>query len=208
MGKIDERNRSTGSPSLFKNVWMKSFLLYGILFAVLSIAILILVKVFNVGDTQFFWDVKAFVAEYGLAGIFFATILAGTVVPLGSPALVVAAALLGVPKIPLIFVATTGFTIGMVVNYGLVYYLGRPYITKKMSAEKLEEFTRLWERWGWMLYTVFGLIPVLPVELLAFVCGFLKTRIDYFLILSFTPRFIVFLLLAYFGEYVGTWIGV
>lgn len=208
MGEIDERNRSTGSPSLFKNAWMKSFLLYGVLFAVVGIAILILVKVFNVGGTQLFWDVKAFVAEYGLAGIFFATVLAGTVVPLGSPALVVAAALLGVPKIPLIFVATTGFTIGMAVNYGLVYYLGRPYITKKMSADKLVDLTRLWERWGWMLYAVFGLIPVLPVELLAFVCGFLKTRIDHFLILSFTPRFIVFLLLAYFGEYVGTWIGV
>ena len=208
MGKIDEGNRSTGSSSLFKNAWMKSFLIYGIVFAVLGIAILILVKVFNVSDTPLFLDVKAFVAEYGLAGIFFATILAGTIVPMGSPALVMAAALLGVPKIPLIFVATTGFTIGMAVNYGIVYYLGRPYITKKMSAEKLEELTRLWERWGWTLYAVFGLIPVLPVELLAFVCGFFKTRIDHFLILSFTPRFIVFLLLAYFGEYVGMWLGV
>lgn len=208
MGKINERNRSTDSSSLFKNAWMKSFLLYGIVFAVLGTAILILIKIFNVGDTPLFLDVKAFVAEYGLAGIFFATILAGTIVPMGSPALVMAAALLGVPKIPLIFVATTGFTIGMVVNYGIVYYLGRPYITKKMSAEKLKELTRLWERWGWKLYAVFGLIPVLPVELFAFVCGFLKTRIDHFLILSFTPRFIVFLLLAYFGEYIGMWLRV
>jgi membrane protein YqaA with SNARE-associated domain len=208
MGKIDERNRSTGSSNLFKNTWINSLLLYGIVFAVLGIAILILIKFFNIGDTPLFLDVKAFVAEYGLVGIFFATILAGTVVPLGSPALVVAAALLGVPKIPLIFVATTGFTIGMAVNYGLSYYLGRPYITKKMSAEKLEELTRLWERWGWMLYTVFGLIPVLPVELLAFLCGFLKTRLDHFLVLSFVPRLIVFLLLAYFGEHVGVWIGV
>jgi membrane protein YqaA with SNARE-associated domain len=187
---------------------MKSFLLSGVMFTILGIAILIILKVFNIGDTPLFLDVKAFVVEYGLAGIFFATILAGTIVPMGSPALVMAAALLGVPKIPLILVATTGFTIGMAVNYSLVYYLGRPYITKKMSAEKLEELTRLWERWGWILYVVFGFIPVLPVELLAFVCGFLKTRIDHFLILSFTPRFIVFLLLAYFGEYIGMWIGI
>ncbi|KON26104.1 hypothetical protein AC480_06385, partial [miscellaneous Crenarchaeota group archaeon SMTZ1-55] len=80
---------------------------------------------------------QAFVADYGLVGIFFATLLAGTVVPLGSPALVVAAALFGAPKIPLIGVATTGFTLGMLVNYGLAYYLGRPYVRKKVSAEKL-----------------------------------------------------------------------
>lgn len=187
---------------------MKSLILYGIVFVVLGIVLLILIKAFNIGDIPFFLDVKAFVVEYGLAGIFFATIIAGTIVPMGSPALVMAAALLGVPKIPLIFVATTGFTIGMAVNYGIVYSLGRPYIAKKMSTEKLEELTSLWEKWGWTLYVVFGLIPVLPVELLAFVCGFLKTRIDHFLILSFVPRFIVFLLLAYFGEYVGMWLGV
>ena len=207
MGKIDEESRSTESAKLFKNAWMKTFVLYGIVFTAVGIALLILVKVFNLGDTPLFLDVKAFVAEYGLVGIFFATVLAGTVVPLGSPALVVAAALLGVPKIPLVFVATTGFTLGMAVNYGLVYSLGRPYITKKMSATKLEELTRLWERWGWMIYVIFGLIPVLPVELLAFLCGLLKTRVDHFLVFSFVPRLIVFLLLAYFGEYVGLWIG-
>jgi len=207
LGKIDEESRSTESAKLFKNAWMKTFVLYGIVFTAVGIALLILVKVFNLGDTPLFLDVKAFVAEYGLVGIFFATVLAGTVVPLGSPALVVAASLLGVPKIPLVFVATTGFTLGMAVNYGLVYSLGRPYITKKMSATKLEELTRLWERWGWMIYVIFGLIPVLPVELLAFLCGLLKTRVDHFLVFSFVPRLIVFLLLAYFGEYVGLWIG-
>jgi membrane protein YqaA with SNARE-associated domain len=78
---------------------------------------------------------------------------------------------------------------------------------KKVSAERLEETTRLWNRWGWILYTIFGLIPVLPVELLSLFCGLLKTRLDVFLALSFTPRLIVFAILAYFGEYVGTWIG-
>jgi membrane protein YqaA with SNARE-associated domain len=207
LGKIDEESQSTESAKLFKNAWMKTFILYGIVFTAVGLALLILVKAFNLGDTPLFLDVKAFVGEYGLVGIFFATVLAGTVVPLGSPALVVAASLLGVPKIPLVFVATTGFTLGMAVNYGLVYSLGRPYITKKMSATKLEELTRLWERWGWMIYVVFGLIPVLPVELLAFLCGLLKTRVDHFLVFSFVPRLIVFLLLAYFGEYVGLWIG-
>jgi len=208
MFETEGRNSSKGFSDLLKTSWVKSSIILGIVLVALGLIILFLLKFFNIGGTQLFLDMKAFVAEYGLIGVFFATILAGTFVPLGSPALVVAAALLGTPKIPLILVATTGFTIGMMINYGLAYRLGRPYVAKKMSAEKLEEIMHLWGRWGWILYTIFGLIPVLPVELLSFVCGLLKTRLDIFVILSFVPRLIVFAILAYFGEYVGVWIGI
>jgi len=207
MFKSTDRDAPKGFSGLLKTSWVRSSILVGVIIIAVGLIILCLFRSFNVGSSQFFGDLKAFVAEYGLVGIFFATILAGTVVPLGSPALVVAAALFGVPKVPLVIVATTGFTIGMLVNYGLAYYLGRPYVRKKVSVEKLEDVIHVWERWGWLLYTVFGLIPVLPVELLAFICGLLKTRLDVFLVLSFVPRLVVFIILAYFGEYVGWWIG-
>jgi membrane protein YqaA with SNARE-associated domain len=187
---------------------VKTSVILGIITVAIGLTILLLLKFFNIGGTQLFLDAKDLVAEYGLIGIFFATILAGTFVPLGSPALVVAAALLEVPKIPLILIATAGFTIGMMINYGLAYRLGRPYVMNKMSAEKLAEIMHLWDRWGWILYTIFGLILVLPVELLSFICGLLKTRLDVFLILSFVPRLIVFAILAYFGEQAGIWIGI
>jgi len=103
--------------------------------------------------------------------------------------------------------AAIGFTVGMTINYFLAYRLGRPFISKKLGVEELETVTALWNRWGWILYVVFGVIPVLPVEFLALVCGLLKTRIQTFLILSFTPRLAVFILLAYFGEALGGWIG-
>jgi membrane protein YqaA with SNARE-associated domain len=67
--------------------------------------------------------------------------------------------------------------------------------------------TRVWNKYGWIIYTVFGLIPVLPVELLAFICGFLKTRITTFLTLSFIPRLIIFAILVQFGQQVGNWLG-
>jgi len=208
MSKAKGKNSPEKFSDLLKTSWVKSSIKIGIIFAAIGLVMLLLFKIFNIGGTQLFFDAKAFVENYGLMGIFFATILAGTVVPLGSPALVVAAALLGVSPLPLILVATTGFTIGMSVNYGLAYCLGRPYVMKKVSAEKLEEITGLWGRWGWVLYTIFGLIPVLPVELLSLVCGVLKTRLDVFLILSFIPRLIVFTILAHFGEYAGLWIGI
>ncbi len=100
------------------------------------------------------------------------------------------------------------FTVGLSVNYVLAYRFGRPFVMKRMDGEHLEQVTRLWDRWGLFVYVVFGLTPVLPVELLSFVCGFLKTPVATFLVLSFVPRLIVFAVIVFFGRYIGVWIGV
>jgi membrane protein YqaA with SNARE-associated domain len=193
---------------LLKASWMRSSIKLALLLTVAGVIVIGLLKVFNVAEAPLFSSMEAFFMSYGLAGIFLATIIAGTIVPLGSPALVVAAALFGVNPILLILVATTGFTIGMTINYALAYRLGRPYVSKKISPAHIEQVARAWHKWGWIIYTVFGLIPVLPVELLAFIGGLLKTRLSIFIALSFVPRLIVFTLLAYFGQSMGAWLGV
>jgi len=206
---MPEQSQKTneGTTSLIKAAWMRSSIKLALIATIAGLIAIWLLKAFNVAGTQFFSDMETFFVNYGLAGIFLATIAAGTIVPLGSPALVVAAALFGVNPVLLILVASIGFTIGMTINYGLAYRLGRPYVQKRVSAEHLEEMTHTWNKWGWIIYTIFGLIPVLPVELLSFICGFLKTRIATFLALSFVPRLIIFAILVYFGQYVGTWLG-
>jgi membrane protein YqaA with SNARE-associated domain len=195
-----------GLSDLLKASWMRSSIKLALIATVAGLIIIWLLKIFNIAGTPLFSDIGNFFANYGIAGIFLATIAAGTIVPLGSPALVVAASPF-VNPILLILVATVGFTIGMTINYGLAYRLGRPYVQKRMPAEHLEEMTFVWNKWGWKIYTIFGLIPVLPVELLAFICGFLKTRIATFLALSFVPRLIIFAILVYFGQHVGVWLG-
>jgi len=202
-----EKGREKFSNAL-RISWIKSSIFLGIILLAIGLTAILILKILNVGSTQLFIDAKAFVKEYGLIGIFFATLLAGTIVPLGSPALVVAAASFGVQPIPLILVATVGFTIGMTINYGLACSLGRPYVMKKVGAAKLEEISVLWGKWGWIIYTVFGFIPFLPVELLSLFCGLIKARIDIFLVLSFTPRLVVFTILTYFGGQIGGWIGI
>jgi len=182
-------------------------LVLGAIAAVLGILTLFFLKSIDVGSTWYVSDARAFVANYGLVGIFLITILAGTLIPMGSPALVVASAILGLEKIPLILASTSGFTIGMLTNYAIAYYLGRPFVMKRTSEERLMEMTRLWGRFGWILYTIFGLIPVLPVELLSLFCGMVKARLGTFLILTFASRLIVFTILAYFGEMASFWLG-
>jgi len=199
---------SEAPKSLLKASWMRSSIILAFLAVIVALILIWLLKAFNVAGMPVFSDMEAFFLNYGLAGIFVATIAAGTIIPLGSPALVVAAALFGVNPVLLILVATIGFTIGMTINYALAYRLGRPYVKKRISTKHLEEMTYAWNKWGWIIYTIFGLIPVLPVEFLSFICGFLKTRIATFLVLSFIPRLIIFAILVYFGQSVGAWLGV
>lgn len=193
--------------SVLKISWVKSSIVVGLVFLVIGLVLIFIFKYLEVSKMQWFLDVKSFVKEYGFVGIFFATILAGTVVPLGSPALVVTGASFGLDPVFLALTAAVGFTIGMTINYLLACRFGRPFLAKKMGAEGLEAATAIWNRRGWILYILFGAVPILPVEFLALVCGLLKTRIQTFLILSFTPRLVVFMLLAYFGEALGGWIG-
>jgi membrane protein YqaA with SNARE-associated domain len=201
------KKQERGLRDLFKASWMRSSIKLAIVATIAGVILIWLLKIFNFGGLQFFSDMESFFVDYGLAGIFFATIVAGTIIPLGSPALVVAAALFDLNPISLILIASAGFTIGMTINYYLAHHFGRPFLQRRVSAEHLEEMTFYWKKWGWPLYFIFGLIPVFPVELISFVCGFLETRIATFLVLSFIPRLIVFAILVYFGQNIATWIG-
>ena len=191
---------------LLKASWVKTSIKLGMILTAAAIITIWLLKTFNVAATPIFSNMETFFLNYGLAGIFFATILAGTVIPLGSPALVAIAAFF-VDPFQLILVASTGFTLGMTINYTFAYKLGRPYVSRKISTEQLGEIDRAWNKWGIALFIIFGLTPVLPVELLSFICGLLKTHIAKFLVISFIPRLIVFALIVYFGKYIGAWIG-
>ena len=197
----------TSFRDLLKASYVRTSIKLGILLTIAGLIVIWLLKVFNVAATPLFANLQTFFINYGLAGIFLATILAGTIVPLGSPALVAVAALF-IDPIPLILVASIGFTIGMTINYALAYKLGRPFVAKRMEPEHLDQIMHAWSKWGLVIYVIFGLTPVLPVELLSFICGLLKTRVSTFLLLSFIPRLIVFTLIVFFGRYIGAWIGV
>lgn len=208
MSTVDGKKTEKKLSDIIRIPWVREPVALGLVVVVVGLITILMLKALDFSVEQLLPDVKAFFDNYGIVGIFIATILAGTIIPLGSPALVIVAASFGLPPIALIIVATVGFTIGMTINYGLAYRLGRPYVVKKLGEEKLEDISDLWVKWGWVIYIVFGIIPVLPVELLSLLCGLLKTRLDIFLILTFTTRFILFTILVYFGGQIGVWLGI
>lgn len=210
--KITQQTEGKIENYRFKDIlrtsWMRSAIILAIIAIIIGIAIILIFHIFDLSESQFMINLEEIFLSYGIYGVFIAMIIAGTIIPLGSPALVVAAAIFGVNPIILIIVSTSGFTLGMLINYYLAFKLGRPYVEKKMSKNELSEMTFVWKKWGWIIYIIFGVIPVLPVELLSFICGFLKTKISTFTILTFLPRLFVFSLLVYFGQSASIWLGI
>lgn len=204
----EEKVENYSFRDLLKTSWMRSAIILAIIAIIAGIALILIFHMFNLSDSQFMINLEEIFLSYGIYGIFIATIIAGTIIPLGSPALIAAAALFGVEPLNLILVSSSGFTLGMLINYFLAFKLGRPYIEKKMTKNELNEMTFVWKKWGWIIYVIFGAIPILPVELLSFICGFLKTKIITFTILTFFPRLFVFSILVYFGQSAGIWLGI
>ena len=99
------QKKNEDKTSLLRASWMRSSIKLAIIATVAALIVIWLLKTFNIAGMQLFFDMEAFFVDYGLAGIFLATIAAGTIIPLGSPALVVAAALFGVNPLLLILVA-------------------------------------------------------------------------------------------------------
>jgi len=127
---------------------VKSSIIDGLIFLAIGLAAIFIFKALNIGGLKIISDVKALANDYDILDIFFATILDGAVVPLGSPALVVAAASLGICPIPLVAAATVGSTISMIINYYLACRPRRLFVNKRLGTEKLEEVTVLCNLWG------------------------------------------------------------
>ena len=113
-----------------------------------------------------------------------------------------------IPVVPLTIVSSVGYTIGVTINYYLARIFGIKYAVRKISREKLEGMVRLWNKWGSPFLIAFGLVPGLPIDLLALVCGLLKMKIYHFLLISFSTRVVRFGAFALLGLIVGEWIGI
>lgn len=150
--------------------------------------------------------VKSLVHEHGLAGVFVATIIAGSVVPFGSPIIVAYAAGFGLDVLALALTAATGYTLGTLTSYVPAWIFGERYVRRKIGEEAFKEYAESWNKYGYKLCVLFSLIPGFPVDLLALVCGSLHTKAKWFLPACWITLFVQFLVCAWLGRTVGSWI--
>lgn len=114
--------------------------------------------------------------SWGLAGLFFMTFLAATLIPLASEAVFITYLVLGYDPIAVIFVATAGNSGGSILNY-FIGRLGNPRWIKVFGSSeiKLASFRERIDRYGhWT-----GLLSWLPIigDPLTLAMGFFRTRV-------------------------------
>jgi len=73
--------------------------------------------------------------EYGYLGLFLASFLAATILPVASEIFLTSMFLLGYEPLACVMVATTGNTLGAWLNYG-IGYLGKPEWLQKLGAQQ------------------------------------------------------------------------
>ena len=135
--------------------------------------------------------------------LFVITTLGGSIIPVGSPFIVLGGAVFGIERVPFVIIAATGYTTGFLINYYLAKFLGRSYVMGKMSEERYESISQLWNRWGLLLLVIFVFIFILPAPVLALFCGLFSVRLYYFIPICFAGNLFNSYIIVVLGESIG-----
>ncbi len=136
---------------------------------------------------------------YAYLSLFIITTLGGSIIPVGSPLLVLGGAASGMDEVPLVLIAATGYTAGFLVNYYLAKFLGKSYVEERISTDRYELISGWWNRWGLLLLVVFAFVFILPAPVLAMICGLFSVRLYYFIPINFAGNLFNSYLLVFLG---------
>ena len=128
--------------------------------------------------------------EWGYLGLFLASLIAATLLPMGSELILAGLLSAGLSPVGLLLTATLGNTAGACISYALGYYAADQWIQYwlRISPAQLDAAERRFRRWG-LFALCFSWLPVIgdPLTLLA---GVLKIRFSWFLLLVGLGKFL------------------
>ena len=117
--------------------------------------------------------------ELGLAGMFVSALLAATLLPLGSEAVLLALLAADYAPLPLVIIATAGNVSGSLINFWLGRYAGRAGVQRvlKVSDATMLSAQRHFQKYGiWSL--CFAWLPVVG-DPLTFIAGIYGMNFEY-----------------------------
>ena len=148
-------------------------------------------------------QIASIIHQYGYFGVFLSTIIAGSIIPFGSPIIVATGAGFGLNIVALAFIAATGYTLGVLTSYLPAWVFGGRYVKRKMGEEVFRHYVESWNKHGYKLCALLSFIPAFPVDLLALVCGCFHTKAKWFLPICWMALLIQFLLCGLIGQFIG-----
>ena len=136
-------------------------------------------------------------AEFGYVGLFIASFLAATILPLSSEVVLAALLLNGLHPIILVGVATLGNVLGAFLNYAIGLWGGFFLMRKvlKISEDESVKAQQTFKKYG-VISLFFAWVPVIG-DPLTFVAGLLRINILVFFTLVTAGKFIRYAAISY-----------
>ena len=136
-------------------------------------------------------------AEYGLWGLFLASFLAATLLPVSSEVVLGYLLTHGFSPYMTVFVATSGNVLGSVVNYGLGIFGSLIILYKilRMSPLEIEKAETRFRKYG-ILSLLFAWVPVIG-DPLTVAAGVLKVNFALFLLLVSIGKFLRYVIVTW-----------
>jgi len=139
-------------------------------------------------------NLKEIIIEHGIVGLFIASIIGGTFIPVPLEGLILVAVRLGFSPASCAIATGLGSTIGA----SLTYFLGACG-NKLIKSEKLNSFSKSFKKYGFFIIFAGALTP-LPFDPIALSAGILRLDYSKFFIAALLGRIIRFAIIAYIGN--------
>lgn len=152
---------------------------------------------------------ESFVEQYGLLGLFAASLISSTIIPFSTEALLLLAIGLRMPTVEVIGVVTIASAIGGFTTYGIGRASGI-LVRRKVKHTKLKVYEKVASKGGAPMIFAASFTP-LPYELFAIAAGILKMSVPIFFVSTLCGRALRFLIIGAFTKkgfelvYVGEW---
>ena len=136
-------------------------------------------------------------AELGYFGLFVASFLAATILPLSSEVVLSSLLVNGSSPVVLVLIATIGNVLGSLTNYALGYWASLEIIKKWLKISE-QEFVRAEQRFAkYGLFSLcFAWVPVIgdPITVVA---GILRIRLLWFVLLVTAGKLLRYIVVSY-----------
>jgi len=136
-------------------------------------------------------------SELGYLGLFAASFLAATILPLSSEVVLTALLFNGLSPVMLVAVATTGNVLGSITNYALGYWGSKEVVKRwlKISEAEFVKAEQRFTKYG-MLSLLFAWVPIIgdPITVVA---GILRIRLSWFVVLVAIGKLARYVVISY-----------
>ena len=137
-------------------------------------------------------------SAFGYPGLFLASFLAATILPLSSEVVLSVLLLNKLDPLLLVSIATLGNVLGAVTNYLIGYWGSSLFVRKvlKISEQEFVKAEQRFQKYG-LMSLLFAWVPLIG-DPLTVVAGVLRINLLWFLLLVTAGKLIRYILVAYF----------